>query len=90
MHAKGGIANGLLTNNHQASAVLASFHHPPPSSQGVLGGVTGIITQPMVGAQKEGVEGFFKGLGKGLIGTVTRPISGVVDFANSSFEGIRR
>ncbi len=44
----------------------------------------------MEGAKKEGVEGFFKGLGKGLIGTVARPISGVVDFASSSFEGIRR
>ncbi|VDD82314.1 unnamed protein product [Mesocestoides corti] len=57
---------------------------------GVVGGVTGIITQPMAGAKKDGVEGFFRGLGKGLIGTVTRPISGVVDFASSSLEGIRR
>ncbi|KAL5112179.1 Vacuolar protein sorting-associated protein 13C [Taenia crassiceps] len=57
---------------------------------GVVGGVTGIITQPILGARKEGVEGFFKGLGKGLIGTVTRPVSGMVDFASSSFEGIRR
>ncbi|KAL5966357.1 Vacuolar protein sorting-associated protein 13C [Taenia solium] len=57
---------------------------------GVVGGVTGIITQPISGARKEGVEGFFKGLGKGLIGTVARPVSGMVDFASSSFEGIRR
>lgn len=58
--------------------------------QGVVGGVTGIITQPLSGAKKEGVEGFFKGLGKGLIGSVTRPVSGMVDFASSSLEGIRR
>ncbi|VDO04823.1 unnamed protein product [Rodentolepis nana] len=57
---------------------------------GVFGGVTGIFSQPISGAKKEGVEGFFKGLGKGLIGTVTRPVSGVVDFASTSFEGIRR
>ncbi|CAH8474553.1 unnamed protein product [Schistosoma turkestanicum] len=32
----------------------------------------------------------FLGFGKGLVGAVTRPVSGVVDFASSSFEGIRR
>ncbi|KAH3866034.1 hypothetical protein DPMN_029085 [Dreissena polymorpha] len=42
------------------------------------------------GAKKEGVEGFFKGVGKGLVGVVTRPTSGVIDFASSSFEGIKR
>ena len=52
--------------------------------------MTGIITQPISGAKKEGVEGFFKGLGKGLIGTVARPVSGMVDFASSSLEGIRK
>ena len=30
------------------------------------------------------------GVGKGLVGVLTRPASGVVDFASSSFEGIRR
>jgi len=30
------------------------------------------------------------GVGKGLVGVVTRPVSGVVDFASCSFEGIRR
>ena len=29
-------------------------------------------------------------MGKGLVGVVTRPTSGVVDFASSSLEGIRR
>lgn len=106
-------------------------------------GVTGIVRKPIEGAQKEGVEGFFKGtntlniavienqlynllvkmfarfsrnrceyilpsflvsykilsficelpfsgIGKGLVGVVTRPTSGVIDFASSSFEGIKR
>jgi len=30
------------------------------------------------------------GVGKGLVGVFTRPASGVVDFASSSFDGIRR
>lgn len=32
----------------------------------------------------------FSGLGKGLIGVVARPTGGIVDFASSSFEGIRK
>ncbi|CAH8495124.1 unnamed protein product [Heterobilharzia americana] len=57
---------------------------------GVFHGFTGVVTKPVEGARKDGVEGFFKGFGKGLVGAVTRPVSGVVDFASSSFEGIRR
>ncbi|KAH8859148.1 Vacuolar protein sorting-associated protein 13A [Schistosoma japonicum] len=57
---------------------------------GVFHGFTGVVTKPVDGARKEGVEGFFKGFGKGLVGAVTRPVSGFVDFASSSFEGIRR
>ena len=34
--------------------------------------------------------GNVSGVGKGLVGVFTRPASGVVDFASSSFEGIRR
>ena len=33
---------------------------------------------------------YVAGVGKGLVGVFTRPASGVVDFASSSFEGIRR
>ena len=58
--------------------------------QGVFDGVTGIVRKPVEGAKQEGVGGFFKGVGKGLVGVVTRPASGVVDFAASSFEGVKR
>ena len=30
------------------------------------------------------------GVGKGLVGVVTRPASGVVDFASTSFDGLKR
>ena len=33
----------------------------------------------MSGAEKGGVEGFFKGVGKGLAGVVVKPIVGVTD-----------
>lgn len=32
----------------------------------------------------------FSGIGKGLVGVVTRPTSGVIDFASSSLDSIRR
>ena len=44
----------------------------------------------LVGAMAEGAEGFFKGVGKGLLGVVVRPVGGVLDFAGSTFEGIKK
>lgn len=43
-----------------------------------------------VGAQKEGAAGFFKGMGKGLVGALTRPTGGIIDMASSTFQGIKR
>ncbi|KAL3975765.1 mannose receptor, C type [Sarotherodon galilaeus] len=43
-----------------------------------------------VGAQKEGAAGFFKGVGKGLVGAVARPTGGIIDMASSTFQGIKR
>ena len=37
---------------------------------GVVDGISGLVTRPMRGAQKEGGMGFVKGLGRGLIGLV--------------------
>lgn len=42
------------------------------------------------GAKKEGAAGFFKGIGKGLVGVVARPTGGIVDMASSTFQGIQR
>lgn len=46
--------------------------------------------QPLEGAKKGGVSGFLKGVGKGLMGVVTKPAGGAVDFAASSFLGVKR
>lgn len=43
-----------------------------------------------LGAKNEGAAGFFKGVGKGLIGVVARPTGGLVDMASSTFEGLKR
>uniref|UniRef100_A0A674A5E2 Vacuolar protein sorting 13 homolog A n=1 Tax=Salmo trutta TaxID=8032 RepID=A0A674A5E2_SALTR len=57
---------------------------------GFVSGITGIVTMPIRGAQKEGVAGFFKGVGKGLVGAVARPTGGIIDMASSTFQGIKR
>lgn len=46
--------------------------------------------KPLSGAKEEGVEGFFKGFGKGVVGLVTRPTAGVIDFASGSLGAVRR
>lgn len=57
---------------------------------GVFDGVTGVFTKPFSGAKSDGVEGFFKGLGKGAVGLVARPTAGIVDFASGSFDAVKR
>jgi len=41
-------------------------------------GFKGIVQQPMKGAKKQGVHGFFKGVGKGLLGVATAPVAAVL------------
>lgn len=57
---------------------------------GVFDGVTGVVTKPISGARSEGVQGFFKGLGKGAVGLVARPATGIVDFASGTFDSVKR
>lgn len=56
----------------------------------MVDGVTGVVMKPISGAKEEGVEGFFKGFGKGVVGLVTRPTAGVIDFASGSFGAVKR
>jgi len=53
-------------------------------------GITGLVTQPYRGAEKEGVKGFGKGIGKGLGGLVFK--SGAAAFAIPGYtlKGIER
>jgi vacuolar protein sorting-associated protein 13A/C len=55
----------------------------------VASGLTGVLMRPIEGAEKEGVGGFFKGIGKGLVGAVAKPVVGVFDLASNVAEGIR-
>lgn len=48
------------------------------------------MTKPVSGAKHGGASGFVKGLGKGFLGLVTRPTGGIVDFASTSLDLIKR
>lgn len=37
-----------------------------------------------------GFGGFFKGVGQGLVGVVVKPVSGVVDFASGTLDGVKK
>ncbi|CAL9040995.1 unnamed protein product [Musa banksii] len=56
-------------------------------AKGLFRGVTGILTKPLEGAKTSGVEGFVQGVGKGLIGAATQPVSGVLDLLSKTTEG---
>ena len=57
---------------------------------GILGGFTSILTQTYEGTVNEGgVQGFFSGLGKGLLGTITKPAVGMLDLATGAAIAVR-
>uniref|UniRef100_A0A8W8MIY9 Intermembrane lipid transfer protein VPS13-like C-terminal domain-containing protein n=1 Tax=Magallana gigas TaxID=29159 RepID=A0A8W8MIY9_MAGGI len=56
---------------------------------GLFGAVTSIFTQPYDGFKEDGIEGFVTGLGKGVIGTVTKPVVGVLDLASGAANAIK-
>jgi len=56
---------------------------------GIVEGLTGVVTQPVKGAKKEGALGFFKGIGKGIVVIGVKPVVGAADFVAKTSEGIR-
>ncbi|XP_025836301.1 vacuolar protein sorting-associated protein 13D [Agrilus planipennis] len=58
-------------------------------SFGILGGATSIFKHVYEGAANEGIQGVFSGLGKGLVGTVTKPVVGVLDLASETARAVR-
>ena len=57
--------------------------------QGFREGVTGVVRAPIRGAEKRGFEGFAKGLGKGLLGLLVKPIIGISDAATDVMIGVK-
>ena len=45
---------------------------------GLYDGITGLVTQPLRGAKREGMSGLIKGFGKGIGGIVIKPQAGAL------------
>jgi hypothetical protein len=54
----------------------------------IWSGVSGIVTKPVEGARRDGLEGFFLGVGKGATGLVAKTLSGTIDIVAKTSEGI--
>jgi hypothetical protein len=57
---------------------------------GMYDGITGIVTQPWEGAQKEGLGGFTKGFGKGIGGLVAKPSAAAFGILGYTMKGIHK
>lgn len=57
--------------------------------RGVFDGVTGVVKAPLRGAERHGMEGFAKGIGKGLLGLLVKPMIGLSDAATDVMIGVQ-
>lgn len=53
-------------------------------------GITGLVTQPWKGAQKEGASGFVKGIGKGVGGFIAKPGAAVLGILSHTMQGVSK
>ncbi|OHT01097.1 hypothetical protein TRFO_01673 [Tritrichomonas foetus] len=60
------------------------------AGEGFIEGITGIITTPMQMCEEQGVGGAIVGVGKGLLGLVTKPVAGILDAGVASFAAMRK
>lgn len=59
-------------------------------AHGFWRGLSGIIRKPIEGARDDGFGGLIKGIGKGAVGIIAQPATGVIDFATGSMGAIKK
>ena len=57
---------------------------------GISSGIAGIVTQPIRDTKRHGAIGVLSGIGKGVLGLISKPIVGVVDFAADISDGLKQ
>ncbi|XP_044138116.1 LOW QUALITY PROTEIN: vacuolar protein sorting-associated protein 13D [Bufo gargarizans] len=99
----GTLSDGLgktMDNRHQTEREYIRYHAATSGehlvagihglAHGIIGGLTSVITSTVEGVKNEGgISGFISGLGKGLVGTVTKPVAGALDFASETAQAVR-
>lgn len=56
---------------------------------GLFGGATSIIHYSYIGIQTKGIQGLITGFGKGIVGTVTKPIIGLLDLTSETAHAVK-
>lgn len=54
----------------------------------VLEGMKGLVHGPIEGARKDGFEGAFKGMARGIVGAFANPVGGALDALSATAQGI--
>ena len=49
----------------------------------------GVVSKPIRGAERSGFQGFAKGIGKGLLGLLVKPVIGTTDFLTDTLIGVK-
>jgi len=76
-------------HRHRFSTAVGIARGLAGLGQGVLGGATGIVTHPIEAATQDGWSlGIIRGIGRGLVGAVTKPIGGAADFIAQTSGGL--
>lgn len=95
-----GLSVATLDKKYQERRWMARRNKPRHALNGVASGansfyeslasgISGIATAPIEGAASGGAAGFFRGLGKGVVGFPTKTAIGFFDLASNVSEGIR-
>ncbi|GLA28773.1 UDP-glucose,sterol transferase [Aspergillus phoenicis ATCC 13157] len=59
-------------------------------THGFYNGITGLVTQPVVGMEKAGGKGLLKGIGKGVGGVFLKPTAGLWGLAGYPLDGMHK
>jgi hypothetical protein len=84
----GGDENSYERINRNDTAAYGIYHGLKGGLQDLGEGVSGLFMKPFRGAKAGGVKGFFKGMGSGLLGLATAPLSAVLRVGTSVTSGI--
>jgi len=74
--------------NRNDNILEGVYHGVKGGLEDLAEGVAGLLLKPLQGAEAGGVGGFLKGVGSGLLGAVTAPLSAVLRVGTSVTTGI--
>jgi len=83
------VANSQIRNVYNNGSIDHFVGGALGFAVGIVGGALSLATQTYRGFYENGVSGAFAGLGKGAVGTVSKPIVGMLDFTNGIASAIR-